>query len=86
VLRAYVAPLAAGGALEQGNEVRTLSGQRVHLTNTADAKVCGENIILPIKTLLHLPARSPDDALLNPSQGEGNRKRRSSPSAAKNAR
>jgi hypothetical protein len=51
-LKAYVAPLPAGGTLEHSNEVTTLAGQRVRLTNTAEAKVCGENMILPVETSL----------------------------------
>jgi hypothetical protein len=58
VMKAHVAPLPAGGALEHCNEVTTLAGQRVRLTNTAEAKVCGENMILPIETLLHVPIQT----------------------------
>jgi hypothetical protein len=52
MLEAHVAVVAAPGQIKEGDEVRTLGGRILPLRNTDEAETCGDNVLLPVDTVL----------------------------------
>jgi hypothetical protein len=51
IIEAHVAALPASASVDEGQSIKTLSGRTVLLKDTKSAQRCGDNVVLPIRSL-----------------------------------